>query len=69
MTNTMQNMAIYFLSTAPIGAFVEDDNKYIEVVNMCGGRFLCYEDKELAGLTDDVQLAVLFMREGVKALR
>lgn len=51
--------------------FGENDDsghlRYVEIVNMCGGRYGMYEDKEFIGCTDDVVAVAQFLAEGWEA--
>lgn len=38
--------------------------RYVEVVNMCGGKYGMYEDHEFIGCTDDVVSVAEFLAEG-----
>lgn len=40
--------------------------RYVEIVNMCGGKYGLYEDKEFVGCTHDVVAAAQFIAEGWK---
>ncbi len=63
MTNTEWNMGIEFLMSSEEGDWAENNGKTVEVTNMCGGRYLMRdEDGEVSGLTDDVVVAMLFLR-------
>ena len=63
MTNTEWNMGIEFLMSGEEGDWAENNGKTVEVTNMCGGRYLMRdEDGEVSGLTDDIVVAMLFLR-------
>ena len=42
----------------------EDNNRYIELGNMIGGKYELYEDHEFIGVTSDVVAAAQFIAEG-----
>lgn len=51
-----------FLESGECGDWVKEDNREVEVANMIGGRYLLWEDGDVAGQTDDVSEAVLFLK-------
>lgn len=51
-----------FLESGECGDWVREDNREVEVANMVGGRYLLWEDGDVAGQTDDVSEAVSFLR-------
>lgn len=63
MTTKEWNEGTDFLMTAEEGCWIEEGNRRVEVVDMCGGRFLCIEDGEVAGLFDEVWRAMSFLRK------
>lgn len=62
MTNKEWNEGIEFLMNAEEGCWIEEGNCRVEVVDMCGGRFLCIRDGEVAGLYDEEWRAMSFLR-------
>lgn len=40
---------------------VENGNRTVVIANMCGGRYLLFEDGEVAGQTDDAKKAHNFL--------
>lgn len=52
------------LATGDEGFFVwnKDNGREVEVTNMCGGRYLCYEHGEVARQTDDEAIAYNFLK-------
>lgn len=65
MTNTEWNEAIEWATNArEEGDWVENENRKVEIVRMCGGQFLCYEDEEVAGLVQTPCEAVWFLLSG-----
>lgn len=53
-----------FLESGECGDYVKEGNREVEVANMVGGRYLLWEDGDVAGQTDDVSDAVLFLKGG-----
>jgi hypothetical protein len=45
----------------------EDNGRYIEIGNMCGGKYELYEESEFVGCTHDVVAAAQFIAEGWEA--
>ena len=45
--------------------WVENGERLVEVVDMCGGRFLLTENGEVCGLTNNAEEATLFLSTGV----
>lgn len=62
MTCTEWNNALEFLSVATVGQWVENNNRLVVIEDMCGGRYLLYEDHEVVGLTDNIITALCFLR-------
>lgn len=55
-----------FLSEADEEDYIEDNGRTIVVVNMIGGRYLCYdENMDVVGVTDDMAVALGYVRYGV----
>lgn len=67
MTNTAWNEAIeWAMGNREAGDWAEHEGRQVEVVTMCGGRFLCTEGGEVCGLVDSpVQVAVFLLKGGV----
>lgn len=61
MTNTEWNDALEFLLNASEGDWVEHNGRTIIIVDMCGGNYALFEDKEFYELTDDIGIAMLFL--------
>lgn len=55
------NSAREWLETGAEGSYAENAGRRVEVVNMCGGRYLLYEFGEVAGLTDEIGKALVFL--------
>lgn len=57
---------VHEMDIMEFGDWVENDynNRYIELGNMCGGKYELYEDKEFVGCTHDVVAAAQFIAEG-----
>ena len=65
MANNEWNAVINWASNnLEVGAFVVFNNREVEVVNMCGGQFLCFEDKEVVGLVDTPTQVAYFLNTG-----
>ena len=65
MTTSEWNEVTEFLETAEEGCFVENEGRTVEVVSMCGGKFL-FLDKvhEVCGLTFEIWRALEFLKSG-----
>lgn len=52
------------LATGDEGFYVrnEENGREVEVTNMCGGRYLCYENGEVARQCDDEAIAYNFLK-------
>lgn len=52
-----------FLANGEEGHFVSnhDNGRTVEITNMCGGRYLCYDGGEVAKQTDDEAVAYGFL--------
>ena len=63
MTTTMWNEGIAYLMNGTEGCWIEHNGRKVEIVNMCGGRYLCY-DKEgnVAGLYHEEWRAMEFLK-------
>lgn len=48
--------------TAEEGDWVSEGDRLVEVVNMCGGRFLCLDSEGVVYLTDAVSKVMSFLR-------
>lgn len=61
--------AVEFLMTGKKGQYVENDfGDYVEVGDMCGGRYEKYNSNhEFCGVTDSAAEAVLWLYENNKA--
>lgn len=55
----MFEKAIDYLENGNVGDYIfnEDNGKKIEIADMCGGRYLCYENGEVAKQTDNESVA------------
>ena len=62
MTSREWNMGIEFLMSAEEGDWLAEADRRVEVVNMCGGRFLCLDAEGVVILTDAVSRAMSFLR-------
>lgn len=62
MTSREWNEGINFLMSAEEGDWLAEDDRHVEVVNMCGGRFLCLDTEGVVLLTDAVSRAMSFLR-------
>ena len=62
MTTKEWNEGIEFLETADEGCWIENSNRRVEIVNMIGGRFLCFEDDEVCKLCDEEWRAMSFLK-------
>lgn len=58
------NEGIRFLQTAEEGDYIEHNGRMVEVTEMCGGRFLLTEYKEVCGLVDEEWRAMQFLKDG-----
>ena len=60
---------VHEMDIMEFGDWVENDdnNRYIELGNMCGGKYEFYENKEFVGCTHDVVAAAQFIAEGWEA--
>lgn len=60
---------VHEMDIMELGDWVENDdnNRYVELGNMCGGKYELYEDKEFVGCTHDVVAAAQFIAEGWRA--
>ena len=65
MTNTMWNEAIEWANgNRAEGDWAEHEGRQVEIVAMCGGRFLCTEGGEVCGLVETPLQAVWFLLKG-----
>jgi len=57
---------VHEMKIMEFGDWVENDdnNRYVELGSMCGGKYEMYEDKEFVGCTDEVVEAAQFIAEG-----
>ena len=62
MTCTEWNMGIEFLTTEEVGAWVDHEDRTVIIEEMCGGRYLLLDRKEVCGVTDSVIEAMSFLR-------
>lgn len=62
MTTKEWNEGINYLMTAEEGDWISEGDRLVEVVNMCGGRFLCVDSEGVVYLTDAVSKAMSFLR-------
>ena len=53
-----------FLRTAAVGDWAENGRRVVEVADMVGGRFLCYDGRDVAMQTNSEYRAVDFLRGG-----
>ena len=53
-----------FLRTAEVGDWAENGRRVVEVVDMVGGRFLGYDGRDVALLTNSEFRAVDFLKGG-----
>lgn len=51
-TDQEKQAVMDFLRFAEVGSFIEEENRTVTIEDMCGGRFLLYEDGELVELTE-----------------
>lgn len=61
MNKKQWNFCVEFLSNQGVGAFVSENNRKVEIVDMCGGRYLLFEDGEVCGVVETVLEAVRFL--------
>ena len=57
------NEGIEFLQNAEQGSWIEYKDRKVAVENMCGGRYLCYENGEVEKLVETEAEAMLFLKE------
>ena len=59
---------VQMITAMEYGDYVENDDtghlRVAEVTNMCGGKYLMFEDREVCGLTSDVEEVAKFIAEG-----
>jgi len=65
MTNKAWNMGIEYLQTATEGDFIDYKNRSVVVGNMCGGKFMCYENGEFVCLLQEEVRAMIFLQQGI----
>lgn len=65
MTNKEWNMGIEYLKTASEGGFIEHENRSVVIRNMCGGKFMCYENGEFVYLLQEEVWAMIFLQQGI----
>lgn len=69
MTAKEWNQGIEYLENGNIGWYIENDGRIIEITEMCGGRYLAYnEQKEICGQTDEEWRAMSFLKDGNSAV-
>ena len=51
-----------WLRNAEEGDWVENENRKIECVNMCGGKYMKFDEEGYVGLTDSVDDAIRFLK-------
>lgn len=61
MTTKEWNEGINFLTTATEGCWIEEGDRQVEVVDMCGGRYLCLEAGEVVALLKEEWRAMSFL--------
>lgn len=65
MTVNEWNHVIKYLGNAECGDWVQNEKRMVEVVDMCGGKYLLLDDEgEVAGLTDETWRAACFLENG-----
>lgn len=65
MQNVDWNEVAEWLKNSHEGDWAEHEGRTVEIVDMCGGRYLLLDkDGEVAGLVDTEQEAVLFLKSG-----
>ena len=59
----MFDKAINYLENGEVGDFIfnEENGKKVEIANMCGGRYLCYDNGEVAKQTNNESIAYNFL--------
>ena len=63
MTTTMWNQGIAYLLNATEGDWIEHNGRKVEVVDMCGGRYLCLDENgDVAGLYSAASSAMWFLK-------
>lgn len=62
MTNLEWNAAVEYLMTASVGSYVEHEGRKVSVEEMAGGRYLLSDSEGVAGLTDEIGQAMLFLK-------
>lgn len=63
MTTTMWNKGIAYLMNGTVGCWIEHNGRKVEIVNMCGGRYLCHdEDGNMSGLFHEEWRAMEFLK-------